>query len=123
MPQRPSTKAREANTCYVAFDLEDDGQAIPDTAISTATMSLLDDATGDTINSRTDVDVSGYFDGDGHFRFMLTADDNEIVGSNDQPTETHVMVVDVEADSDGNTINLKEEIYIVVENLKHATSS
>ena len=121
MAQHPSTRAREGNTCWVEADIEDQGVAIPNTSIDTAVMSLKNDSTGKVINSRTAVDVISYIDGAGHFEFLLEAADNAIQVTTGVRQETHVMTLVISATVSGDTIVLKDEIHIIVENLKHTT--
>ncbi len=120
MSQRVSTKAREDNTRYIDFDIQDEGTNIVKASMSSATMDLIDDKTGATINSRTSVDVLADITAGGHFRFLLTAADNPIVDTDSDLTEeTHVMKINVVATVSGNTVNLVDEIYITVEALRH----
>ena len=120
MSQRLTTEAREDNSRYIDFDIQDEGTNIPKSSMTSATMNLILDKTGATINSRTDIDVLASIDTDGHFRFLLTAADNVIVSTDDDLSEEiHVMKIAVEATVSGNTVNLVDEIYIRVEALRH----
>lgn len=112
-------KVKEGNSCVLRFTLDDEGDPIPDTAISSAYLTLIDAMTGDIINNRDYLDVSSYIDGSGVFTFNLTGDDNIIWNEGAQPEELHIVIFEATALSGVNSLSLKEEIGIIVQNLPH----
>jgi len=112
MSTKISTTVNEGSSCRLSFTLTDfDDVAV--TVITTATMTLKDRDTGNTINERTDVDVSGDFDGSGNFSRVLTAADNVIVNT-DAKEEVHIATFEITS----GDYSYKESVVFNVVNLK-----
>lgn len=125
MPLRITDKTvNEGSTCKITFLLTDyAGNAVSVGAISTATFTLKDRITGDTINSRTNIDCKSNFDVNGNFSLILTAADNVIRNSatarNTVRYEEHIFTITVNAVVNSETIVLQESISIQVANLTY----
>lgn len=114
-----TAKVKEGNSCILRLVLDDEGDPIPDTAITSARLTLLDATTGDVINNRDYVDVASSIDGSGVFTFNLTSDDNVMWNDGTQAEELHVVVFEATALSGVNDLSVREEIGIIVQNLPH----
>lgn len=119
MPLKITTRVNEGSSCKLEFTLTDyNGNGVSSANMSAATYTLKDTRTGDVINSRTDVNVLSYFDTSGNFSYILTASDNIIYNANrkkhKKDYESHLFVVDVTAEVNGEVVSLQESIEILV---------
>jgi len=110
-------KVREGNSCTLRFVLDDEGDAIPNSAVTAATYSLYDHATHEVINNLHNIDVSASISALGVVTVNLHEDDNIIVGDPDQAEELHVLVFEATANAAPNQLSVREEIGIIVQNL------
>ena len=112
----------QGNSCILRFPLTDyDRQTpVPQANIATATMTLLDDDTGEVINEREAVNIKSNFDDNGWCSITLTADDNVIVSDREDITEeVHVAVIRVSASGAEQPISLVRELGFKVGNQTH----
>jgi len=112
------TIANENSSCRLSFQLTDfDGTGV---AVTTATMTLKDYASGDIINERENIDVSSYFDDSGNFEMTFSGDDNPIIDSASNPKyELHLAIFTITVVSGEVTYDFSESVMIKVENLKY----
>ena len=129
--KNPDLPVDEESSGFLSFlPTDKDGTTLFAVAqITTMTLSLTNEATGATINSRTAfalvtdgsfVGLNGSVDGDGRFWFITEPDDNVIVDT-DLPygeRETHRALIHFETSS-GYVRN--KELFIRVRNLKLVT--
>ena len=117
MAEHPVTKAKENSSCEVEFLCKDENKVIiPGSTLSTATWTLKDRKSGDTINSRTAVNFISNVDENGLATIALTALDNPIINAapgKRMQEEIHIMTVNFTAPGG---VALTEEIFIRVEN-------
>jgi len=113
----------EKNSCYLEFDLLDPNDKTGNTKIpgpaTTGTLNL--DFGGTSILSG--IDVKNDLDANGHFKHLLTDDNNAIISTDDPGPhyEDHIATVTIAASAGGDTHNFVKNIRVRVMNLKHVT--
>ena len=124
-PNRDQT-VDENCSCYLEFDLLDPNDktgetTIPGTAVTSATLTLTNRSDATAI--LTDVDVSSYFDGDGHFKYLLSGANNEMLDDTDPgpKEEDHIATSTGQATAGGDTHDFVSNIRVRVMNQKFVT--
>jgi len=116
----PTKTVDEGNSCVVDFDLEDpSGNAVANTEVSTALMTIYNFYDGSTIMEATSV-ASG-FDANGNFSWTVSGEYNEMVAtanSMNMPYEDHIANIVINFTSDTVSHTLKKNIRIRVNNLR-----
>lgn len=112
----------ENSTCRLIFQVTDYDET-PITTVNSASFTLTDRRTGDIINARDGVNVLSYIDGNGNFDFLLLPDDNAVQSNTndvlgDIPEEVHIATFVITAASNGDTLQLTEEIWLRIVNLE-----
>lgn len=119
---RPITP-NEDSSCRLRFRATDfDGTPIPFASLLSATMTLKDKTTAETINGWNETNIMTNCESDGLFTIFLQPEDNVIVNPDAKsPTEIHIATIVVRANGTVGTIQNKEDALIEVKNLQFVT--
>ena len=120
MPFRPKTIVPEGSTCVITATVKDHNDvAIPVASITTATLEINDQDTGNVIRAagdiKADINSSGVLD------TLITAVENAIV-TQTLITEIHLVTIKIVGTAgDGKAVALNSEIWIKLQSLKYVT--
>ena len=116
-----SAEVPQKNGCLLYFTLYDYDETtpVPVDNIATATMTLINQDTGDEISALAV--VKGSFNVNGIFSHYLTPDQNQIIDATDEKLrkQTHVALIKITATGETDPIAFEQEFWITIINQEH----